>query len=209
MFAEYSLDHAQEFVCPKCAAVLRLEKPALENWAQPKLKELSSSESVAAGTSHLTADETKLLKRVSQSIIARCSEDPRPKNQAASARLFGRLRARRVTFTSQGESALVVQGFGACMCGAVGNCPFWLIAGQTQPELLLSAVGIQTFAFRESASDHFDLILGSHDSAMVTDLQRFRYAGTRYRRIGCARVEWDDESGNELHPPRITAERCW
>lgn len=96
------------------------------------------------------------------------------------------------------------------MCGAVGNCPFWLIAGETQPELLVSATGIQAFAFQKSpSSDHFDLVLGSHNSAMVTDLQRFRFVGSKYRRIGCATLQWADEIGNKLNPPRVTAERCW
>jgi hypothetical protein len=69
------------------------------------------------------------------------------------------------------------------MCGAVGNCPFWLIIGNPQPATLLHAVGIQTFKFQKSVTAaHFNLVVGVHDSAMMTDLQRFRFDGTKYQR---------------------------
>jgi hypothetical protein len=103
----------------------------------------------------------------------------------------------------------VLQGFGVCMCGAVGNCPFWGIDEQAHPRTTLHAIGIQGFAFQKSATaNHFDLVLGSHDSAMVTDLQKFRFDGTSYKRTGCASLQWADSVGNTLHPPRITSERC-
>ena len=73
----------------------------------------------------------------------------------------------------------------------------------------MHAIGIQSFAIQKSqTSDHFNLVLGSHDPAMVTDLQRFRFDGTNYMRDGCASLEWDDANGNALNPPRVTAERC-
>jgi hypothetical protein len=45
---------------------------------------------------------------------------------------------------------------------------------------LIHAIGIQSFAFQKSqTADHFDLMMGSHDSAMVTDLQSFRFNGIK------------------------------
>src|SRR6266567_2739863 len=37
---------------------------------------------------------------------------------------------------------------------------------------------------------------------------RFRFAGTNYRRIGCASLEWVDENLSALNPPRLTPTRC-
>lgn len=125
-------------------------------------------------------------------------------------RIFKSLRVGRVNLTSRGDAAaLVVQGDGVCMCGAVGNCPFWLLSGGPNPKLLLKAVGIQSFVIQKSgANTRFDVVLGSHDSAMETDLQRFRFDGVRYQRTGCATIEWDDEGGNRLNPPRIVGGPC-
>jgi hypothetical protein len=95
------------------------------------------------------------------------------------------------------------------MCGAVGNCPFWLLSEGPSPKLLLKAIGIQSFAVQKNRRrTRFDLVLGSHDSGMKTDLQRFHFDGARYQRIDCANIEWDDESLNRLDPPRITVGPC-
>jgi hypothetical protein len=71
------------------------------------------------------------------------------------------------------------------MCGGVGNCPFWLLSAGPNPKLLLKAIGIQSFAFQKNpASTRFDLVLGSHDSAMETHIQRFRFDGAGADALG-------------------------
>ena len=186
---------------PACSAQSR--------WVLPKLQELTPADAIGRGSVQLSADETTLLRNLTRKIISLCMDDPGPGDPHTTAEMFKRMRVRRVPLTPKGDSGLVVQGFGVCMCGAVGNCPFWLIGQNPHPTALMHMVGIQSFAFQESlTSDHFDLIIGSHDSAMETYLQRFKFNGAKYERKGCASLEWSDPVGNALHPPRITAHRC-
>jgi hypothetical protein len=148
---------------------------AQSRWTLPKLQELTKSEAIGRGSVQLSAEETTLLKDLTRKIISVCIEDPGPGDPHTASGMFNRIRVRRLPLTPEGNSGLVVQGFGVCMCGAVGNCPFWVISQNPHPTALIRAVGIQSFAFQKSvATDHFDLVLGSHDSAMVTYLQRFQ-----------------------------------
>ena len=182
---------------------------AQSRWTLPKLQELTQSDAIGRGSSQLSAEEKTLLKNLTRKIISVCIEDPGPGDPHTASGMFNRIRVRRVSLTPEGNSGFVVQGFRACMCGAVGNCPFWVISQHPHPTALMHAVGIQSFAFQKSVTtDHFDLVLGSHDSAMVTYSQRFQFNGTKYVHNGCASLEWSDPVGNALHPPRITAQRC-
>jgi hypothetical protein len=149
------------------------------------------------------------MRQLTHRITSTCVADPGPGDPKTAEGIFKSLRVGRVDLTSKGDFALVVQGEGVCMCGAVGNCPFWLLSEGPNPKLLLKAIGIQSFAVQKNRiMARFDLVLGSHDSAMETDLQRFRFDGARYQRIECAIIEWDDESGNRLDPPRMTVGPC-
>jgi hypothetical protein len=178
-------------------------------WSLPKLKELDQSNTIGKSSINLSAEETGLVRKLTHRITSACISDPGPGDPKTTQGIFKSLRVGRVDLTTKGESALVVQGEGVCMCGAVGNCPFWLLSRGSNPKLLLKATGIQSFSVQKSrANDTFDLILGSHDSAMETYIQKFRFDGTSYQRSGCATIEWDDESGNRLDPPRITSGRC-
>ncbi len=182
---------------------------AQSKWTLPKLLELTQAETVGRNAVQLSSEDTILLRNLTHKIIEACIVDPGLGDPHTVAGMFSRIRVRRILLASRGDSGLVVQGFGACMCGAVGNCPFWLIDEQPHPRLLIHVTGIQSFAFLKSeTADHFDLVLGTHDSATVTDLQSFEFDGARYKRSGCASLEWADFYGNALHPPRITAKRC-
>jgi hypothetical protein len=182
---------------------------AQRSWTVPKLHELSVRDAIGRGTTNLSSEEFTTLKQETRKIIEDCVKDPAPWDPKTTVGLFNELRAKRVLLTPDGKQGLVVQGFGSCMCGATGNCPIWIIGEDSHAELLLQSAGIQSFAFQQSqAFDHFDLILGTHDSAMKQDLQRFRFDGSSYRRTGCATIEWSDEMGNRLQPPRITAVPC-
>jgi hypothetical protein len=175
----------------------------------PELQELGQSESVGHNSVQLSAEEISLLKNLTRKIISVCVDDPGLGDAHTRSGMFSRIRVRRVSLTPKGDSGLVVQGSGVCMCGAVGNCPFWVIDEQPHPNALLHAVGVQSFAIQKSSSaDHFDLVLGSHDSAIAIYLQRFKFDGTRYRPSSCASLEWSDPVGNALHPPRITNQPC-
>jgi hypothetical protein len=182
---------------------------AQHGWTVPNLKELSEKDAVGSGVVQLSPDEVKLLKQLARREFAICGRDPVLWGPKSAAEFFNALRVERVALIADGKQVLVVQGIGFCVCGATGNCPIWVIGGNANPQLLLHSEGIQTFAFQQSqGSDHFDLILGSHDSAMESYLQKYRLDGSKYRRTGCATLEWADGVGNEFDPPRITVRRC-
>jgi hypothetical protein len=182
---------------------------AQSGWKVPKLRELSQADAIKTGAAHLSAEDIALLKRVTRDVIEECAADPGPGDPGTALGLFGQLRVRRVNLGPHSNAGLVVQGTGVCMCGAVGNCPFWVIGEAPRPGVLLETVGIQTFALQENlTARRFDLLVGSHDSAMQTDLQRFRFNGTKYQLNGCALIDWDDENLNLLRRPRITAREC-
>jgi hypothetical protein len=193
-------------VLPLCFAS---EAIGQTTWSLPKLKELDQSNAIGRGYIQLSAEETGLLRKLTHRITSACVSDPGPGDPKTAEGIFKSLRVGRVDLTTNGHSALVVQGEGVCMCGAVGNCPFWLLSEGSNPKLLLKARGIQSFSVQKSrAISPFDLVLGSHDSAMETYIQRFRFDGTSYQRSKCATIEWDDETGNRLDPPRFTSARC-
>lgn len=196
-----------------CSVIVLLcclsECPAQSRWVLPKLQELTDADAIGRGSAQLSTEEVSLLKNLTSKVVANCLDDPGLGDPRTAIVAFKRMRVRRVPLTSHGDSGLVVQGSGVCMCGAVGNCLLWVIGEQPRPLAILHAVGIQSFAFRNSATaNRFDLVLGTHDSASATHLQRFRFDGRSYKRADCALLEWADPMGNVLHPPTITPERC-
>ncbi len=110
---------------------------AQSKWVLPNLQELTEADAIGRGSAQLSTDETALLRNLTHKIIAECIADPGPGDAHTAAGTFRRIRVRRVPLTPQGDAGLVVQGFGSCMCGAVGNCPFWVIGGQPHPRNLL------------------------------------------------------------------------
>lgn len=191
------------------ALCFAIEASGQTAWLLPKLKELDQSNTIEKSALHLSATETILLQRLTLKEISECAEDPGPDDPKIAKEVFNTLRVGRVTMKARTDPALVVQGGGACMCGAVGNCPFWLISEGLNPRLLLKAEGIQSFYFQKgTAGAHFTLLLGSHNSAMATDLQRFRFNGFGYKPTDCATINWDDWVGKRLNPPHITSRPC-
>jgi hypothetical protein len=185
------------------------ESCAQNGWKVPKLQELTQVDAIKNRAAPLSAEDIALLKRATKGAIEECVKDPGPLDPGTAKGLFAQFRVRRIPLSPNSSPGLVVQGFGACMCGAVGNCPFWIISEDPNPRVLLEAKGIQTFAFQERQSAaHFDLLLGSHDSAMQTDLQRFRFNGSKYQLSGCALIDWEDENLRLLRQPRVTPGDC-
>jgi hypothetical protein len=179
------------------------------SWTLPKLRELTQADAIKGGAAHLSAKDVALLKQVAKGKIEGCVDNPGPSDPKTARGLFSEFRARRISLAPRGGQGLVVQGSGACMCGAVGNCPFWIIGEGSRPLVLLETEGIQTFAFQKgTSSGRFDLLLGTHSSAMQTDLQRFRFDGDKYALDGCAEVDWDDVSLQLLPKPRVTPGKC-
>ena len=173
-------------------------------WVMPKLHEVPWKQTIGSGKVHLSAAEMVILKRASRKIIAACVKYPGPWDPKTAKGLFEHLRVGRVDIGSAGEKALVVQGNGVCMCGAVGNCPIWLIGVEKQPRLLLGTEGIQMFAIEKPGTNgHFGLVLGTHDSASEFFLQRFQFSRTQYRREGCALLDYANPVGRSYPKPKI------
>ncbi len=188
---------------------------AERTWVVPKLHEIPWKQTIGSGKVRLSAAQRAVLKRASRRVIAACVKDPGPWDPTTASGLFEHLRVGRVEIGLDGQKALLVQGNGVCMCGAVGSCPFWLVGGTGDPRtllatgILLSTAGVNSFEFEKSETDgYFDLVLGSNDSAMERFLQRFRFRGTKYVREGCALLEYDDVMGRPYPKPRISPTPC-
>jgi hypothetical protein len=182
---------------------------AQRTWVVPKLHEISWKQTIGGGKVKLSAAETALLKRASGRVIAACVKDPGPEDPRTARGLFEHLRVGRVDLGPEGQKALLVQGNGVCMCGAVGNCSFWLLSGGRSPQVLLSAVGVEMYEVRKSETGgHFDLVLASHDSASEFFLQRFRFYLSNYERDGCVLLDYADPVGRAYAKPRISPTPC-
>ena len=198
-----------------------LQGLAQSSWTVRNLQELTAADAIKGAITQLTAQETALLRQTTEGDLDLCAVYPEPGDPTTLDGVFGELRVRRVQLTSSGDTGLIVQGSSGCMCiGASRNCRFWLIGEKPEPTVLLEARGIQTFAFQNPSAaerafqnpnraDHFDLILGHHDSAKVTNLRKYCFERTRdqYLWADCATIEWADDDGNALSHPRITTSR--
>lgn len=180
-----------------------------QKWAVPNLEELDQADALSRGRAQLSPDEEALIKRVTRKTIDECLKYVGPYDPKTASAAFGQLRVKRVELTPHGDTGLVVQSTSNCTCGAVGNCSFWLIAGGQNPRVALATFGIQIFGFdKVQTAGYYDLVLGRHDSATVTDLERYRFDGIRYRLHDCASGAWSDDDGNMPQKPQITRTPC-
>lgn len=107
-----------------------------------------------------------------------------------------------------GTPALVVQPNGESLCGANGNCSFWIV-DLHQRRILLSADGVRQFAVDQSSKRGFpDVITGTYESATESDLTRWHFTDGVYEPLDCAMRDDADANGNPLPQPKITAHAC-
>lgn len=179
-------------------------------WTVPNLSELTSRDQIEKNRTPLSAGELAFLRRATAHTVDQCVQDAGLEDPHTPAGHFEALRVRRVPLNSSGEQGLIVQGSGVCMCGAVGNCYFWLIAERPSGfEVVLQTYAVQTFAIENTTSNgHFDVILGSHDSATRTDLSLYDYTGKYYRRAACALLSYQDDNFQPLKVPMIEPQPC-
>lgn len=107
-----------------------------------------------------------------------------------------------------GSSAVVVQPGGGDLCGATGNCSFWVI-DLSHRRVILRADGVQGYAV-DPAKPHSvpDIITATHESATEYEKIRWVFLNGRYERQSCATVSYADESGTQLPQPKITPHPC-
>lgn len=104
--------------------------------------------------------------------------------------------------------ALAVQPTGDILCGATGNCAFWIIDLHHQ-RVVLRADAVQQFGVEQHSTNGFpDVITGTHESATESELIRWQFAGQTYHPTACVTREYADSDGNLLPRPKITSHPC-
>jgi hypothetical protein len=111
-----------------------------------------------------------------------------------------------VDLDGDGKPEVIAQSWGDEMCGATGNCAFWIFKkiGSVYKAILIGAA--QTFAVEETGTNGFrDVTLGLHDSATKSELRLYRFSEGRYHKRGCFDANWAKEVGGPiLKKPIIT-----
>jgi hypothetical protein len=107
-----------------------------------------------------------------------------------------------------GTPALAVQATGGNLCGASGNCSFWII-DLRQRRIVLRADAVQQFALAQTSKHGLpDVFTGTHESATEHELIRWQFIGGSYERAACATHDWSDADGNPLPQPKTTPHPC-
>lgn len=115
-------------------------------------------------------------------------------------------RAERLTLA--GGGALAVQPSGSELCGATGNCSFWIVDLRHR-RIVLNAVGIRSFAVTSSKPTAMpDLITSSHASAYQQERIRWHFQGSSYRQESCATVDSANDDGQTYPTPKVTPHPC-
>lgn len=107
-----------------------------------------------------------------------------------------------------GTPALAVQANGENLCGATGDCAFWII-DLRQRRIVLRADGVQMFAVEPGSKRGLpNIITRTHESAFEGDLIHWRFTDGNYEPADCATEENADSDGNPLPQPKITPHPC-
>lgn len=132
---------------------------------------------------------------------------PAPDRQAIVMRLRIRERSLRASKVTTGSSHIYfVQGYDSNLCGATGNCEAWVLSDDYKVVLRGNA---QTFKLLSTVHNgRADILTGLHDSAMASDLTRWRFNGSRYVRSSCALIEYEDLAAGRYKVPKITPRPC-
>jgi len=140
---------------------------AQAKWSVPQLQELGPRDQVRSGKAALSPAEKAALRDITGRAIRACLRDPGLEDPTTFGSYLESLTVKRVFLNEAGLHGLIVQGWGDCMCGATGNCDFWLIAEKPSGfDVVLQTIGIQSFQIQKTVSNgYFDVILGRHDSA--------------------------------------------
>lgn len=206
-----SYSAAWKFLCVVLIIFLLQTGSAQSRWSVPQLHELGwKADRIANGSTPLSSAERKAVAQIVGRDIRACLRDPGLDDPTTFEGYINSLRIKRIRLDDAGLSGLVVQGNGDCMCGATGNCNFWLIAERPSGfDVVLRTIGIQSFEIKKTmANGYFDVVLGSHDSATRTDLGLYHYTGTYYRRAACALMSYDGPNWTVLKTPHITPQKC-
>ena len=107
-----------------------------------------------------------------------------------------------------GSPAVAVQPSGSELCGATGNCSFWVVDLRHR-RVVLNAVGVQSFALSPAAAAAMpQIITSSHASSHEQERIRWQFQGSTYQRESCATVDTASDDGQPYPTPKITPHPC-
>jgi hypothetical protein len=107
-----------------------------------------------------------------------------------------------------GTPAIAVQPTGENLCGASGNCAFWII-DLHQRRIVLRADGVQEFAVAPTSKHGFpDVTTETHESAFEHEFIRWQLIGGNYEPAACATENDYGPDGKPLPQPKITPHPC-
>jgi hypothetical protein len=114
--------------------------------------------------------------------------------------------AERITLA--GSPALVIQPSGGDLCGATGNCSFWVVDLRHR-RVVLNAVGIQSFAVSAARPGSMpNIITSTNASTYEQERIRWQFQGSSYHRESCATVDSASDDGQPYPTPKITPHPC-
>ena len=121
-------------------------------------------------------------------------------------RVMRSFRAERLNLA--GSPALIVQPSGSELCGATGNCSFWIVDLRRR-RIVLNGDGIQSFAVSTARPGSMpEIITSSHASAYEQERIRWQFRGSSYQRESCATVNTATDDGQPYPTPKITVHPC-
>lgn len=96
------------------------------------------------------------------------------------------LRAEQLDLSGNGKVELAVQGADDCMCGATGNCAFWIMRKSSHGyEVLLDTDLTQTFSVEDTRSHGYKDLFTASSGAVTQDIRRYRFDGHKYKLSDC------------------------
>jgi len=120
----------------------------------------------------------------------------------------------KVDLNSDGNPEFAVQAFSNYMCGASGNCLFWIYQKtELGYEKILEADAVQQYHFRcPLGNGYCDIVTFTHDSAFDSSIAVYKFDGEKYKISECGERSYAylDKQGrfHERKQPLITIGKC-
>jgi hypothetical protein len=160
-------------------------------WTDRHAAPLSERETLR-NTRHLTRQEKRELVRVMVAEMKPFEADINVLPPESLYTVAKDMRLKTVDLNGDGRREVMLQAYSFSLCGATGNCQFWVYERQGRGfrKLLDSrgkdgVGGIRLIEVRRTRTNgYLDLVLGVHDSCCEEGLEYYRYRGGEYRLAG-------------------------
>jgi len=165
------------------------------------LQELSQPDQVRR--SSLTPEQKAKLRSAVQKALQKDYEFPND-----FPKVFMDFRLKQVHWAPDQPDGFVVQGSGSDLCGATGNCPFFLFDANFN--LLLRVPVVQRFALLPASPGRpVEVLAATHESSFDRIVRRFKFAGYSYVPSVCSEVDYQDPTTfEERKRPTIKRISC-